>query len=57
MFNESNDFRATTVQQSPYTQGLGVIYREDFDTFEEFLEGFKKLLKGKEKSSSAMTTP
>jgi hypothetical protein len=49
MYNESNDFRATTVQQSPYTQGVGVIYREDFDTFDEFLEGFKKLLKGKDK--------
>lgn len=51
MYNESNDFRATTTQQSPYTQGVGVIYREDFDTFEEFLEGFKKLLKGKDKAS------
>jgi TamB, inner membrane protein subunit of TAM complex len=54
MYNQSNDFRANTVQQSPYTQGVGVIYREDFDTFNEFLDGFKKLLKGKDKSSSAM---
>jgi hypothetical protein len=54
MYNQSNDFRATTVQQSPYTQGVGIIYREDFDTFDEFLEGFKKLLKGKDKTSSAM---
>ncbi|MFN5619994.1 MAG: translocation/assembly module TamB domain-containing protein [Flavobacteriales bacterium] len=57
MYNESNDFRATTVQQSPYTQGVGIIYREDFDTFDEFIEGFKKLLKGNGKSSSAMTNP
>jgi hypothetical protein len=57
MYNESNDFRATTVQQSPYTQGVGVIYREDFDTLDEFLKGFKRLLKGKDKSSSSMTKP
>jgi len=54
MYNQSNDFRANTVQQSPYTQGVGVIYREDFNTFEEFMDGFKKLLKGKDKSSSAL---
>ena len=53
MYNESNDFRATTVQQSPYTQGVGVIYREDFDTFDDLIEGFKKMLKGDDKPSSS----
>lgn len=54
MYNESNDFRATTVQQSPYTQGVGVIYREDFDSLDELIEGFKKMLKGEDKSSSSL---
>jgi hypothetical protein len=36
-------------QQAPYTQGVGVIYRQDFDTFEEFLNGFRELVKGKDK--------
>jgi hypothetical protein len=54
MYNESNDFSANALQQSPYTQGLGVIYREDFDTFDEFIQGFKKLLKGKDKAQTTM---
>ena len=54
MYNESNDFSANALQQSPYTQGLGVIYREDFDTFDEFIQGFKKLLKGKDKTQTTM---
>ncbi len=49
MYNESNDFRIANTQQSPYTQGVGVIYREDFDTFSDLVDDFKKLLKGKEK--------
>lgn len=50
VYNESNDFRMAYTQQSPYTQGVGVIYREDFDTFDEFLQGFKNLLKRKQDS-------
>lgn len=47
VYNESNDYRMAAVQQSPYTQGVGIIYRTEFDTFDEFLEGFRNLLKGK----------
>ena len=54
MYNESNDFRANTFQQSPYTQGVGLIYREDFDSFDEFFTGIRKLLKGSDKSQTAM---
>jgi hypothetical protein len=54
MYNESNDFRANTLQQSPYTQGVGVIYREDFDSFDEFFTGIRKLLKGSAKAQTAM---
>ena len=34
-----------TTQQSPYTQGLGILYQEEFDTLEEFWEGFRAMLK------------
>jgi len=54
MYNESNDFTANTLQQSPYTQGLGIIYREDFDSFDEFFSGIRKLLKGTEKTETAI---
>ena len=54
MYNESNDFRANTLQQSPYTQGVGIIYREDFDSFDEFFTGIRKLLKGNGKTQNAM---
>ena len=54
MYNESNDFRANTLQQSPYTQGVGLIYREDFDNFEEFVDGIRSLLKGSNKSPVAL---
>jgi len=51
VYNESNDYRMAAVQQSPYTQGIGVIYRTEFDTMEEFFAGFKRLMKGKKSNS------
>lgn len=48
VYNESNDFRMADTQQAPYTQGVGVIYRQDFDNFNEFLDGFRELIKGKD---------
>jgi hypothetical protein len=54
VYNESNDFSSNTLQQSPYTQGVGIIYREDFDSFGEFFDGFRKLLKGNGKQQTAM---
>ena len=50
MYNESNDYRVASTQQSPYTQGLGVIYREDFDNMQELIDGIKKMLKGRPKN-------
>jgi hypothetical protein len=44
VYNESNDYRLGTTQQSPYTQGLGVLYQEEFDTLDEFWSNFKGLL-------------
>ena len=48
VYNESNDFRMITTQQSLYTQGVGILYQEEFDTLEEFFCGFKNLFRRKE---------
>jgi hypothetical protein len=47
VYNESNDFRMANTQQSPYTQGIGVVYQEEFDNWEEFICGFSNLFKKK----------
>ncbi len=51
VYNESNDYRMAAVQQSPYTQGVGIIYRTEFDTMEEFFQGFKDMLTGKKRKA------
>ena len=38
MFNEANDYNLANANQSPYTQGIGVFYREEFDTFHQFFQ-------------------
>lgn len=48
VYNESNDFRMITTQQSLYTQGVGVLYQEEFDTMDEFFCGFKNLFRRRE---------
>jgi len=48
VFNESNEYDLTNTNQSAYTQGVGVLYKEEFDTLEEFYCGFKNLLRPKE---------
>lgn len=52
VYNESNDFRLATTQQSPYTQGLGVLYREEFDTMDEFWASFKDMLTSDKKKDT-----
>jgi hypothetical protein len=43
VYNESNNQRLTAVTQSPYTQGVGVVYQEEFDNWGEFVSGLKSL--------------
>lgn len=43
VYNESNDFRTITTQQSPYTQGVGILYQEEFDTWDQFVCGFTQI--------------
>jgi hypothetical protein len=49
VFNESNDYNLTNVNQAPYTQGVGVFYQQDFDTFEELVKKVFSFRKKKEK--------
>jgi hypothetical protein len=52
VYNESNDFRTAATQQAPYTQGVGVLYQEEFDTWDQFMCGFTQLFvpEGKRKA-------
>jgi len=45
VYNESNDSRMITTTQSPYTQGIGVIYQEEFDNWKQLAEGIQELFK------------
>ena len=47
VYNESNDSRMTTTTQSPYTQGIGVIYQEEFDDWKQLVDGIQELFKRK----------
>ena len=43
MFNRSNDFDIASSNQNASTQGAGLLYREEFDSMEEFYCAFKNL--------------
>lgn len=51
VYNESNDRRMTTTAQSPYTQGIGVIYQEEFDDWKQLVDGIQELFKRKVENS------
>ena len=44
-FNESNNTNSTYLNQSPYTQGLGVFYRKEFYSVKDFFKRKKKAKK------------
>ncbi len=48
VFNQTNDNTQVTILGGPYTQGIGLFYREEFNTFRELLSYYRKKL-GKEK--------
>jgi len=50
-FARSNDDTFYGNRQSDYTTGAGVVYREDFDTFDELLTRFQNIFKTKEKKN------
>lgn len=58
MFNEANDYNLANANQSPYTQGVGVFYREEFDTFRQFFRNiFRKSEKKQKKSDDEGLSP
>jgi hypothetical protein len=48
-FNHSNDY--TTAELSPYTQGLGFTYQEDFNTFGELIHKYWNSITGKNRKN------
>jgi TamB, inner membrane protein subunit of TAM complex len=48
VFNESNDFELTNYNQSRFTQGVGLVYREEFNTLSELLRNISGLISRKE---------
>jgi len=41
-YNESNNYRNVSTQQSPYTQGVGIVYQEDFNHFSDIIKKWSK---------------
>ena len=46
-YNESNNYRNITTQQSPYTQGIGLVYQQDFDVMQDLIDSWFKRTKKK----------
>ena len=44
-FNESNEYDFTNLEQSPYTQGVGAFYQQNFNNFGELFCEFGNLFK------------
>ena len=49
-FNESND--KLIYENAPYTQGVGIFYREEFNTFSELVKNFWHKISGKQKEET-----
>ena len=45
VFNETNPYEVFSTSSSIYTQGVGLVYQEDFDTLDEFFNEIKNLFK------------
>lgn len=43
VFNETNPYELVSTSSSIYTQGIGLVYQEDFDTLDEFFKEVKSL--------------
>lgn len=46
VFNETNPYEVFSTSSSIYTQGVGLVYQEDFNTLDEFFDEVKKLFTG-----------
>lgn len=50
-FNQSNDY-TSLINQAPFTQGVGIYYRQDFDNFKTLLEKYRFLIQQKNKQEN-----
>ncbi len=58
VFNETNPYEVFSTSSSIYTQGVGLIYQEDFDTVDEFFLEIKSLFtKDEAKKAESETNP
>ena len=55
-FNRSNDNTQLVLTGAQYTQGFGVFYREEFETFDELFKRYLKNMKKKSPEKKASTT-
>jgi hypothetical protein len=37
-YNESNNYRNVSTQQSPYTQGVGIVYQQEFNQWKDLVK-------------------
>lgn len=57
VYNETNPYEQISTSSSIYTQGIGLVYQEDFDTLDEFFKELKGLFtKDKVEKSESVTT-
>ena len=45
VFNQTNSYEVLSTTNSLYTQGVGLVYQEDFNTFSEFINKLSNLFK------------
>ncbi len=48
VYNESNDFQTLSTSDAAYNQGVGFLYKEEFNSMDEFYCGFKNLFRKEE---------
>ena len=56
-FNKTINNSILNNYNSPYTQGIGIFYREDFNTFGELFQRFRQRFGKKEEQHDAMVSP
>ena len=55
-YGKSND-NTTTYSSGPYTQGIGIFYREEFDTSSELFKRFLNFISGKKRKAKKNKEP
>lgn len=56
-FNRANDNNQVNLSPGPYTQGVGVFYREEFDSFAELFKRYLNIFKHAKKEQNPEVVP